>query len=583
LLDELKDLLDGNHTTSIGKRIKIVITSRPHIPMDSYFPDVVEISLDTNNLNDIADYVHASDVELRTRNFSTELRQEIHKTLIEESSGMFLWVYLILYDLTKPGRKSEHAIRTKLKSLPKTLPDLYKKILCAIEPDDVEFANDILRWVVWAERPLTLRELTTAIAIQSEHRSMSALTELVEPNLESELRSILGALIAVQNDIVYLVHQSAKEFPKETNSTQIEWLSLQSNESNLHITVSCMTYLSFDEFENPLVASEVRTKSEKGLVDDLFFDYASSYWPAHMKQLDDELQQEPLVKKTFLYFAQSSKKLTLAWNNYRHYVMNYPQGNTPLVITTNYGVPHLIQFLLDDGADINAWCNEMHGTALHQAATNGMEHIVRLLVDRGADINTHRGNDGSALQAAVRRSLGGIVRLLLELGADSNARDNVFGNVLQLAAYQGNYEIVYYLVEHGANVNAQDGFFGNALKAATDNGHKDIVSYLVEQGANVNARDGRYSNSLQDAAHKGKLDIVCHLVEHGANVNAQGGNFGNALQAAVCKGHNDICHYLVEQGADVNIQGGKYGNALQAARCQDNHDIVDYLLENGGI
>jgi hypothetical protein len=136
---------------------------------------------------------------------------------------------------------------------------------------------------------------------------MSPLTELMELNLESELRSILGAIITVQNDIVYLVHQSAKEFLKEINSTQIEWVSLQSNESNLHITVSCMTYLSFDEFENPLMASEVRTKSEKGLVDDPFFDYASSYWPAHMKQLDDKLQQAPDLKKAFLYFAQSSK------------------------------------------------------------------------------------------------------------------------------------------------------------------------------------------------------------------------------------------------------------------------------------
>jgi hypothetical protein len=64
LLDELKDLLDGNHTTSIGKRFKIVVTSRPHIQMDSYFRDVVEISLDKNNLKDIADYVHASGLGL---------------------------------------------------------------------------------------------------------------------------------------------------------------------------------------------------------------------------------------------------------------------------------------------------------------------------------------------------------------------------------------------------------------------------------------------------------------------------------------------------------------------------------------
>jgi hypothetical protein len=178
---------------------------------------------------------------------------------------MFLWVYLILSDLTTPGRKSPHAIRTEARApCRKPSRTSTERYYYAIKPEDVGLAKDILRWVVWAERPLTVRELTTAIAIHPEHRSMSALTEVVQPNLESELRPILGALITVQNDIVYLVHQSAKEFLKETNSTQIEWVSLQSNESSLHITVSCMTYLSFDEFEHPLIASEVQNEIREG-------------------------------------------------------------------------------------------------------------------------------------------------------------------------------------------------------------------------------------------------------------------------------------------------------------------------------
>jgi hypothetical protein len=109
--------------------------------MRSYFPDLVEISLASNNKNDIDNYVHASVLELKNRHIPTELRQEIQDALIEGSNGMFLWVDLILYDLKTSARTSQHAIQKKLKTLPKSLPDLYEKILLAIQPEDLELAN----------------------------------------------------------------------------------------------------------------------------------------------------------------------------------------------------------------------------------------------------------------------------------------------------------------------------------------------------------------------------------------------------------------------------------------------------------
>jgi hypothetical protein len=158
---------------SIRKRIKVVITSRPQIPMKSYFPDLVDIPLDSNTRNDIVNYVHASVLELKKRHFPTELRQEIQDARIEGSNGMFLWVDLILYDLKTSARTSQHAIQNMLKTLPKSLPNLYEKISLGIQCEYLELANSILRWVVWAERPFTLEELKIAIAIQPGHRSMS--------------------------------------------------------------------------------------------------------------------------------------------------------------------------------------------------------------------------------------------------------------------------------------------------------------------------------------------------------------------------------------------------------------------------
>jgi hypothetical protein len=266
----------------------VVITSRPQIPMKSYFPDLVNIPLDSNTQNGIVKYVQGSVLGLKKRNIPIELRQEIQGALIRGSNGMFLWVYLILYDLKTSSRTSQHAIQNKLKTLPRSLPDLYEKILLAIHPDDLELANSILRWVVWAERPLTLEELKIAIAIQPGHRSMSDLSRMVENDFEGVLRLILGAIIRVQDDTVYLVHQSAKEFLREINPFKGErFPSLPSNESNLDITISCLTYLSFDEFDNPELLEQPEWQLKQGYP---FFNYSSSYLSDHMKQLDDEVQ-----------------------------------------------------------------------------------------------------------------------------------------------------------------------------------------------------------------------------------------------------------------------------------------------------
>jgi ankyrin repeat protein len=554
----------------------------------------LEVPLDSNNQNDINSYVHASVLELKENKFPNEVRKEIQDALIEGSNGMFLRVYLILYDLKTSPRASLRVIRQKLKTLPKSLPDLYRKILVAVKPEDLETANNILRWVVWAEQPLTVQELTTAIAIQPEHRSMSDLSEIMQFYLEKFLRSVLGALITVQNNTVHLVHQSTKEYLKAINSNTSERFSLQSKESNLYITISCLTYISFSEFETELYFEQ-----------DLFYKYSSSHWLRHMSQLDAELQRAPPLKVAFLHHTKSKKAMVLAWFNSKRPIYSSGTGPTPLVIASLYGLQSLVEFVLDDGVDIDG-LSPHYGTALQAAAGTHDEVIVHYLVERGANINAQGGYFDNALQAAAYGGKADTVRYLVERGANINAQGGLYGNALQAAAYQNKVDIVRYLVDQGANINAQGGHFDNAFQAAAYGGKADTVRYLVERGADINARGGSYGNALQAAVSGGKADtvhylvetgadvnalqaaayhsnlnLVRYLVERGANVNAQGGLFDNALQAASYRGKADIVRYLVERGADINAQGGLYGNSLQTAAYQGYDDIVHYLVERG--
>ena len=286
LLDRFRRLQRDN---SIGNRIKIIITSRPHVDVELNLPDVVIIPLDNTNLKkDIADFVTTEASKLTK--FPVALREEIQQTLINGADGMFLWVSLIIDGLQKSTTTRPRVIREKLRSLPKTLPGLYTDILRKIKPEDQEYATAILRWVVWAVRPLTLQELTIAVAIRPEDTSMSSLKGEMELDLGKVLRLLFGPLINIRGGEVHLVHQSAKDFLRPVESTEGSphdcsgFLScLCATESNLHLTVRCLTYLSFDEFEEGPVDAiygwgNLKTRLQKAQ----FLAYAATNWSEHM-------------------------------------------------------------------------------------------------------------------------------------------------------------------------------------------------------------------------------------------------------------------------------------------------------------
>ena len=216
LLDQLQDLFLSLSST---RSIKLLITSRPHIPVESVFQDVSIIPLAAHNLqNDIVAFVQT---EVDKLEFADTLGDEVQKFLIHRAKGMFLWVSLIVDDLKKSTNTTPRAIKKKLESLPPDLPGVYMNILEKIPTKDQAAAETILQWVVWAIRPLTLEELRIAIAILP-HRSLSSMQDDMEADLRQVLRLIFGPMLRIEADTtVHLVHQSAKDFLRNMNLAMI--------------------------------------------------------------------------------------------------------------------------------------------------------------------------------------------------------------------------------------------------------------------------------------------------------------------------------------------------------------------------
>ncbi|KAL8740318.1 MAG: hypothetical protein Q9190_006963, partial [Brigantiaea leucoxantha] len=256
------------------------------------------------------------------------------------------------------------------------------------------------------------------------------------------------------------------------------------------------------------------------------------------------------------------------------------EGNTALILGSEYGYADVVRVLLKEGADVNAQGGE-YGNALQAASAEGHDQVVQILLSKGADINAQGGVCGNALQAASAGGHDQVVQILLSKGADVNAQGGEYGNALHAASWGGHDQVVQILLSKGADVNAQGGWYGNALQAASARGHDQVLQILLSKGADVNAQGGHHGNALQAASERGHDQVVQMLLSKGADINAQGGWFGNALRAASWGGHDQVVQMLLSKGADVNAQGGEYGNALQVASAGGHDQVLQILLSKG--
>ncbi|KAH7125709.1 ankyrin repeat-containing domain protein [Dendryphion nanum] len=515
---------------SVPCRVKVFVTSRREMDIVKAFEDrhIPTIPVLAENVAaDIEAFARSKIKRLRSGEHgkalyiaSDELEEKIAQTLAKKADGMFLWVNLQLDNLCRVSKaRMDQEVESALARLPKGLPKTYVRILERIEeqPSYMKaLALNCLAWMIYAQRPLTTRELQYALATTLDCKTRQDL----QPRSPGVILDACGNLLEETNGVIRPIHYTVQEFlitaSEGLSQTTIRAQLLNSSAMHTRLSLVCLTYIRLVAFEKP--AQDFWDLYDR-LEANMFAGYASQSFDYHISVCHE--MSPDVVEQLEKLFQQESQYLAAVlqikilrdgfdWHNVqRHFDrMSFVVSASTIVYSTAlYNVPAVkLRWVEHAPPDY----------ALHLASSAGLIDAVVPLLDAGCDINERDGNGGTPLYHACSEAHIEIVHTLLRKGADVNAQGGSYGNALQAASYGGHKEIVRLLIDEGAEVNTQGGYYGNALQTASERGHKEIVRLLVDEGAEVNAQGGEYGNALQAASYRGDKEIVRLLVDKGA-------------------------------------------------------------------
>ncbi|RGP60195.1 zinc finger protein [Fusarium sporotrichioides] len=247
---------------------------------------------------------------------------------------------------------------------------------------------------------------------------------------------------------------------------------------------------------------------------------------------------------------------------------------------------------------------------LEAAADNGHLHVVRYLTEMGADVNarTWQGHGSrTILDLAVGRHDLEIVTFLCGLDNISlnphnyiysvlctclesvpfsqaimaqllrKAAPETLPDALAIAITLRDVTAVAYLAE---NIDAS--CFGDALVIASLTAHLPCLDVLLSSGkADPNARNSEKSLPLHTACAFGTLPIIRRLYAVTTTTDMLDAEGNTPLHLASKHGNVEAVEFLIKEGSDINAKNHHVEKPLHLAVQYNREDVQRLLLDNG--
>ena len=421
--------------TSLKASISICFSCR-HYPFVS-LETGSDISVENENDRDIRKYISDSiGVVIRERAKANKILNQV----TQKASGNFQWVVLVLpgiLDLYRKGRPK--AITKHIEALPSELHELYSGLLQDINDDDRQQSIQLMQWLCFAFRPLSLAELRYAmiLGVDESYQTIKEFEKAEEfaetdDEMERRVQNLSRGLAEITEyegrRIAQFVHESVKDYLVQSGLKALDDQTYESIVGRAHsrLSKSCLKYFTMNNISRPFPTLPYssgnlpKEVSYKNILDSEypFLNYATDFWIAHAQIVEEESTHQECLQ----YFLRPPCNIFSTWIclfNRGHplsWVLPHPtQGMTPLHIASKYGLLSILKEILNSQkAHMNSE-DDAGRTALSHAAKEGQENIVRLLLEHDTiNVNSkdHDGNTPLMLAAEVNSE--SVVKLLLD-------------------------------------------------------------------------------------------------------------------------------------------------------------------------
>jgi ankyrin repeat protein len=494
------------------------------------------VCVEDENCQDIVTYIRG---ELELGFSDKSEAREVETTIVGKAKGVFQWVVLVISSVLELHLEGESmkAIRRKIQKIPTELASLYQDILGRIK--DRSRSLQLMQWICFAQRPLSLEELRFAMAVDAD-TPYSSLRECqeseayVETNnkMEKRVKSLSGGLAEVREQnsqrVAQFIHQSVNDYLIQSGLRKLDSSSENSviGRAHFRLSRSCIKYLTMGEVLN--------RSSNQGLEQRFpLLRYATTNWVSHTEMVEAEnISQEDLLG----LFQWPSHQILQSWSTL-HQTMDFfssrrpNQDTTLLHVASRHGLLSVVTTVVDSEDNIAMDSKDSRGqTPLSWAAGNGHEAVAKLLLNKegvGPDFKDSRGR--TPLSWAAGNGHEAVVKLLFDKeGVDPDSRDFKGRTPLSWAAGNGRKAVVRLLLDkEGVDPDSKSYNGQTPLSWAAANGHEAVVKLLLDEGVDLDSKDKYGQTPLSWAARHGHEAVVRLLLDkEGVDLDSKDTKYG---------------------------------------------------------
>lgn len=485
-----------------------------------------------------------------------------------------------------------------------------------------------------AYRPLSIRELNTAVNFTKESHCLGDLDLEDDDDFETRLRDACGLFVSVYGGKVDFLHQTARQFLLDTQVSTDQrrgdhrvWKeSIQVEPAHAKMTEMCTRFLNFPDYANPFdhLSMEMPTDNPPLLIDNRmkimkevdswllqqnpFVSYTSEFWVFHARDAgsipeaardDYEKLCEDTGNISTRPWAIIRGVVIRMWMGWRVYE---PSRRSPAALKASFG--HLSELkqtmeagrlsendkdnyyfaLLKAACEDARWCEERHRHLVvdfllnlrpkHDTGNVQMAQLASSLVDSGAECHP-------------------IIPKLLHRGVLFSGSNDWHKNcdLLRDMVKRGCVMVLDLALSHCFDPIEGDWVCGHLRFR-----HQEIildpwicsspdaaqVKLKYQEGLlrrfDPNCRCHGGGKTLLHDAQQGYSARV--LIQHGADVEARDNRERTPL--FYIGAASDFMEILLEKGADVNARDEFGQSPLFAAGMEGRYHIIKHLLAAGG-